>query len=451
MKMENEINDIKINIQNPSLNISSIKESNINNDSKLLNNSNVNDTSIYLYKLDKFDKLDKLDKLNKLDKLDTKIKNTKEDDDNREKFYKKTPNTKIQILTQEIYLNRKNIIKNSEKSKFKINAKFVPINTSLNSQNLSFHNISNNIHAPFKNESFSSIDKLNIHSYSNENEFLKKDDENTFIITEPNSIISSRFNSDKKCKSDNKLENTIKNLSEISSEINISETEKTSPDLTDSTDSLDSINTTNSSVETGKHEFKDKFYKEHKRRHYRRFGKIRKKNTNDVIENCINENEYIDDLSQSDCSPRNIDISLWNDDVENYYIEFQKICVSESVKYKQLNHRDKLLSNLLKFILLISSCFTFTLSLSSPDSVFFQVTTTITSILTTIITSIISFFAFEKRSEIEYYIYKGLDRINQTISIELIKPSQIRSDPYELILTLQNQRDELLKKLHKKV
>jgi hypothetical protein len=447
--MENEMSDIKINIQNPSLNITTDKvistgismsdnnEPIINSEFNSTSNFKTHDgSSFYLYK------------------LDTK-KSTKEDNENREKFYKKTPNTKIQILTQEIYLNRKNIIKNCEKNQFKINAKFMPVNTSFDS-NISFPNVSNHIHTypSFKNESFSSIEKLNnFHSCS-------KDNDDISISKCPS----------KKCKK----EITSKNISESRriekhtietektndrvspTESHVCEIENTSPDLTDSTDSLDSLslNSTNKDVSgdiVKPHEYKDKFYKEHKRRHYRRFNKLRKKNINDTIENCINENEYTDDLSQSDCSPRIIDTSLWNDNVENYYIEFQKICVSESVKYKQLNYTHKLVSNLLKFILLISSCFTFTLSLSSPESIFFQVTTTITSILTTIITSIISFFTFEKRSEIEYYIYKGLDKINQTISIELIKPSQIRSDPYELILSLQNQRDELLKKLHKKI
>jgi len=450
MKMENELSDIKINIPiNNSL-------SNMNNIQYLPNNQNTQDTqdTHHLYN------------------VNTKIKTTKEDYENREKFYKKTPNTKIQILAQEIYLNRKNIIKNTERStnkQYKVNIKSMPINTSFEQNEISqaFKNnerIFGSIHIPnrtidktfientLNNSSFSSINKLNklYYPYNENKEFyLGNSGEQTDNIN--------------KIRKENDIESTNTENTDISPIVSTDshitdnkhksncETENTSPDLTDST--TDSTESISSNEPTKTYEFRDKHFKEPKKRHYRRF-KIKKKNIGEITDNninSINESDYNDDLSQSDCSPRTLDTSLWNDNIENYYIEFQKICIEESIKYKQLNYRHEFISNFLKFILLLSSCFTFTLSLSSPSSVFFQVSTTITSILTTIITSVISFFTFEKRSEIEYYIYKGLDKINQNISIELIKPPQIRCDPYGLILTLQNQRDELLKKIHKKI
>lgn len=460
--MENEISEIKINIQK---NDSPVLKNDVINNLNILNNPNIKELP-EIQKVSNFEHLEPIQNIQNIQdiqriyNINTKIKKTKEDNENREKFYKKTPNTKIQILTQEIYLNRKNTIKNCEKNnKYKININSLPVNTSFHSNKYPFKNNerifeSTNIPVnstdrtlPFEyslnNGSFSSITKFNnLHSYQYNKDFSKSNSNTDKKLKNDSTfkIVENKENEN----TDEQLSSSIISADTVSSGSCSREVENTSPELTDTTDSIDS--TENTKI----YEHREKHFKEPKR-HYRRFNKFKKKK--DSTEQDINytNDNYYDDLSQSDCSPRLLDTSLWNDDIENYYIEFQKICISESIKYKQLNYRHEFVSNLLKFILLISSCFTFTLSLSSPSSVFFQVSTTITSILTTIITSIISFFTFEKLSEIEYYIYKGLDKINQNISIELIKPFQIRCDPYELILSLQNQRDELLKKLHKKI
>ena len=165
------------------------------------------------------------------------------------------------------------------------------------------------------------------------------------------------------------------------------------------------------------------------------------------------ENQY--DITSSKkntplSSPRTDSNELWNETIENYYMEFQKICKDESKKYKCLSKYNEIISKILKFLLLVSGCFTFTLSITVPNSSIMTTTTTISSVLTTIITSIIGFFQFEKTSEIQYNIYKELDKLYSIISLELLKPTYMRNDPYELILLIQNRRDELLKTLHKK-
>jgi hypothetical protein len=178
------------------------------------------------------------------------------------------------------------------------------------------------------------------------------------------------------------------------------------------------------------------------------------KNTNTQLVNenikPINIGEIETSKSSPLPSPRDITQDLWNDSVENYYIEFQKLCKEEAEKYKYLSHRNELVSNLLKFVLLISGCFTFTLSISIPNSLFMSTTTTISSCLTAIITSLTGFFQFDKKSEIQYNIYRELDKLYNTISLELLKPTYMRADPYEYILSLRNRRDELLKTLQKK-
>jgi|UniRef100_A0A6C0I6F1 hypothetical protein len=180
-----------------------------------------------------------------------------------------------------------------------------------------------------------------------------------------------------------------------------------------------------------------------KRRKYYRTLKFKKTiDTNQIIANSTNN-------QSPNSSPRDISNDLWNDNVENYHLEFQKLCKEESGKYKYLSHRNEIVSNLLKFILLISGCFTFTLSISIPNSLFMNTTTTVSSCLTAIITSVTGFFQFDKKSEIQYNIYRELDKLYNTISLELLKPSYMRADPYEFILSLRNRRDELLKTLQK--
>jgi hypothetical protein len=141
---------------------------------------------------------------------------------------------------------------------------------------------------------------------------------------------------------------------------------------------------------------------------------------------------------------------LWNDSVEKYYLQFQQVCKEEAIRYKNLSRKHENISKILKFVLLISGCFTFTLSITTPDTILLGATTTISSCLTAIITSINGFFKYDKICEIEYYTYKELDKLYNTISVELLKPPNMRNDPYEFILSIQNRRDELLNLLHDK-
>jgi hypothetical protein len=224
-----------------------------------------------------------------------------------------------------------------------------------------------------------------------------------------------------------------------------------SPESNDSTESNESTSPdTELSNETkyrtikttsNKDKKKRKYYKHHKQEIIKPLENI-EKHLN-IIANSRNNSNF----NTPNPSPRDDTVELWNDSIENYYIEFQKICKDEVLKYKYLFHRNEILSNVLKFILVISSCFTFTLSISNPNLLFLNTTTTITSCLTTIITTLQAFFQFDKKSEIQNYIYKELDKVINSISLELLKPTNIRSDPYELILSLQNRRDELLKSL----
>lgn len=159
----------------------------------------------------------------------------------------------------------------------------------------------------------------------------------------------------------------------------------------------------------------------------------------------------LDDNNMSESSSNlNQTSQLWNDDVENYYQQFQKICRKEAFQYKILYYRHSNISNILKVILILTSCFTFTLSISGASLDLLQITTIISSALTTTITSLSGFFAYEKQSEIEYNIYKELDRISSQITLELIKPCSNRKDPFEFIISLENRRDELFKSLHDK-
>ena len=309
---------------------------------------------------------------------------------------RRTPNTKADIIIQKIYTNRKNVIKNYQNT----------------STNLSL-----------------SIDKINNSSKidnSQNNDKLYNYESDTNLVNN-NTIPLSRI---------------INKNNEESPSIKDSSSSDGSPDKSVTSISEESVNS-----DIHCESIFDRNTEKRKRRYYRTI-KL-KKDKNEKIKP-LNINEIETPKQSPTPSPRDITQDLWNDSVENYYIEFQKLCKEEAEKYKYLSHRNELISNLLKFILLISGCFTFTLSISIPSSLFMSTTTTVSSCLTAIITSLTGFFQFDKKSEIQYNIYRELDKLYNTISLEMLKPTYMRPDPYEYILSLRNRRDELLKTLQKK-
>jgi hypothetical protein len=309
---------------------------------------------------------------------------------------RRTPNTKADIIIQKIYTNRKNVIKNYQNTSTNLSLSIDKIN------NLSkIGNSQNN-------------DKL--YNYENDSNLVNNN-------TIPLSIIINKNNDE-------------------SPSIKESSSSDGSPDKSVTSISDESVN-----GDVYRENIFDRNTEKRKRRYYRTI-KL-KKDKNEKIKP-LNINEIETPKHSPSISPRDITQDLWNDSVENYYIEFQKLCKEEADKYKYLSNRNELVSNILKFILLISGCFTFTLSISIPSSLFMSTTTTISSCLTAIITSLTGFFQFDKKSEIQYNIYRELDKLYNTISLEMLKPTYMRPDPYEYILSLRNRRDELLKTLQKK-
>ena len=356
---------------------------------------------------------------------------------------RRTPNTKTDIIIQKIYTNRKNVIKNFQNT----------------STNFSLSNDKNSDKNRGYSKSFvSELNKIDTNSQNNdrlynyENDINLVNSKNNLMVSYKEPIINDSFSNNLPSTKDNHsiplsiLNN--KNKDESSS-IKESSSSDGSPDKSVTSISDESVN---SDIYSGR--IFDRNIEKRKRRYYRTI-KL-KKDKNEIFEKIkhININE-IESPKHSPkhspfVSPRDITQDLWNDSVENYYIEFQKLCKEEAEKYKYLSHRNELVSNILKFILLISGCFTFTLSISIPSSVFMSATTTVSSCLTAIITSLTGFFQFDKKSEIQYNIYRELDKVYNTISLEMLKPSYMRPDPYEYILSLRNRRDELLKTLQKK-
>lgn len=310
---------------------------------------------------------------------------------------RRTPNSKADLLIQKIYLNRKNVIKHLQSSKRDINRDI---------------NRDNQVSKTNEKEkkTYEQL-KINIKTCESESDLSDKNIDSLKNISETPSHISH-----------------ISHISDNSSE--------SSPD--NSTYSISEECSSNNNIEKKKR----KFYKGIK---FKKNQNIKQLNMNE-IQLTNEENVKSSPLS----SPRDISEDLWNDSIENYYSEFQKLCKEESSKYKNLSYRNEIISNFLKFTLLISGCFTFTLSISIPNSLFMNTTTMISSCLTAIITSVTGFFQFDKKSEIQYNIYRELDKLYNIISLELLKPTYMRSDPYEFILSLRTRRDELLKTLLKK-
>lgn len=394
---------------------------------------------------------------------------------------KRTPNTKAEYIISKIYSNRKNVIKHSKKDSESYNENFISEIYSNNfsehdkeinsGQNLSqgfsqkIQNKNDNIHSnqiySISNNSvnrmktYSDIQVRPNYSKSNRNLYDSKNINNSDNINEFQSIIHNTENKLSSIKDEltENYQNQVMQHSDTLSKPYFKSNSFTTSLESNSKDSTESTESTSPDTElsnetkyrtiklSNKDKKKRKYYKHHKQELIKPLENI-EKHLN-IIANTKNNSNF----NTPNTSPREESVELWNDSIENYYIEFQKICKDEVLKYKYLSHRNEILSNILKFILVISSCFTFTLSISNPSSLFLSTTTTISSCLTTIITTLHAFFQFDKKSEIQNYIYKELDKVINSISLELLKPTNIRSDPYELILSLQNRRDELLKSI----
>jgi len=358
---------------------------------------------------------------------------------------RKTPNSKADIIIQKIYTNRKNVIRNYQNTSSNSSSNILSnsynqkdIYNLYKKDNSDISNNNSNVLLNLRNnDQFYNYDNNNDNnniriSYINSNKNIdnqnNKDDIN--IITDVNSTL----NNDDSPFSNNKL---LKDRDNASKKLQDNSSSESSPDKS-VTPSDDSVNS-NIIPERNMEKRKRKYYRTIR---YKKDNKITKMQS-------ININEIETPKSSPSESPRDITQDLWNDLVENYYIEFQKLCKEEANKYKYLSHRNELISNILKFILLVSGCFTFTLSISVPNSLFMNTTTIVSSCLTAIITSITGFFQFDKKSEIQYNIYRELDKLYNTISLEMLKPTYMRPDPYEFILSLRNRKDELLKTLQK--
>jgi len=321
---------------------------------------------------------------------------------------RRTPNTKADLIIHKIYSNRKNVIKCFQ-----------------NTKRDSLYNLNNINNTNYDITSY--ISPKNIQNIPE----LKKDSKK-YILN--NSIKNN--DTDNSNLYNYETENVLNHLN-MTPSVKKNNSSDTSPEGESSPD-----NSTTPLSENSLGCENDIRFDKKKRKYYRTF-KMKK------LPNIKNSDSIQSPKSTPESSPRDISEDLWNDSVENYHLEFQKLCKEESQRYKYLSHRNEMISNFLKFILLISGCFTFTLSISIPNSLFMSTTTTISSCLTAIITSVTGFFQFDKKSEIQYNIYRELDKLYNTISLELLKPSYMRTDPYEFILSLRNRRDELLKTLQK--
>lgn len=334
---------------------------------------------------------------------------------------RRTPNTKADLIIQKIYSNRRNVIRQFQNSSKKDDLYNI---TDISSK---IKNETNNENVPLiYSQKTKSINENNLYNEENCNSI----NEQLQAEIQSNEIINKKCDNNNSPSTDKSYEGSSEQSTTPISEMCASS----------STESLSNDTIYNKNID------------KKKRKYYRTF-KLKKSSS--ILPINIKEiqnqnNQQNTPKTTPSSSPRDISDNLWNDSIENYYLEFQKLCKDESDNYKYLSYRNEIISNFLKFTLLISGCFTFTLSISIPNSLFMSTTTTISSCLTAIITSITGFFQFDKKSEIQYNIYRELDKLYNTISLEMLKPTYMRPDPYELILSLRNRRDELLKTLSKK-
>lgn len=138
---------------------------------------------------------------------------------------------------------------------------------------------------------------------------------------------------------------------------------------------------------------------------------------------------------------------LWTDEVINYLIFFGNLCLSSADRCKKESIRHRRFSNTFQILVILLGALITATSLGDIDNQFRMIIGTVCGASTAILTSIQGFLKFPRKSELEALAYLELGRMARNIRIQLSKSKDLRVDPYEYIIKLENQREKILRKV----
>ncbi len=138
---------------------------------------------------------------------------------------------------------------------------------------------------------------------------------------------------------------------------------------------------------------------------------------------------------------------LWTDEIEQQFLEFSTLCKYSASRCKSSAIWNNKISTIIQISLILMGSLTFSTAIGPFNELTKQIVSTICGISIAALTSIQSFLSLGKKSEVQSQVTYELERMARAIKLELSKKKESRSDPFDEIIKLENQREKLLKRV----
>lgn len=169
------------------------------------------------------------------------------------------------------------------------------------------------------------------------------------------------------------------------------------------------------------------------------------------LSNSLNEqkinNEIVIDKSNIIEKEDNM-VVLWSSDIEKRCLLFDEICQESSKKTKKSSIHHRKISNILSYSqIAIGSFGAFISVLSIIPDITKNIINTIIGGTTALLTGIKIAYKGDQTSQIEATVTIELEKISRTIQNELAKPVHLRINPFDFLVTLETERNKLIKQV----
>ena len=163
----------------------------------------------------------------------------------------------------------------------------------------------------------------------------------------------------------------------------------------------------------------------------------------------ITPNSYIKKYSVYDeYNDESVKIS-WTDSIEKEILEFAELCTEDEEEYKKkFKLNDRISKSFQASILLLGAVSLYTATSSSIQQDIKDILQTVTGGLSGVMTSVYNLFGFSKKAVLSNESSSRMRDIVRKIKVQLLKPIELRTDPFKLIFESESERDNIIKKMN---
>ncbi len=176
-------------------------------------------------------------------------------------------------------------------------------------------------------------------------------------------------------------------------------------------------------------------------------SKNESKNKEENLHEENNTNIDINNIEQINIINEDINNNLWNEELETQFIKFSVICYKSAQKCKHSSKIHKNISEGSYFCIMILAVLISTISNSNLNEEDKFIITSVAGILVAIFTYFHKQSGFSSICFIEANACLELEKMARSIKLELAKSREYRLDPYKYFVTIENQREKLLRKI----